>query len=54
MHFALNSNFNPDISTSELPGTIIKRFDIKKNKKYQIEGLAKVKETDIKKSISAI
>jgi hypothetical protein len=43
MYFALNSNFNPEITFSELPGTVIKRLDIKKNKKYQIEGLTKMK-----------
>jgi len=26
-----------------LPGTVIKRFDIKRNKKYQVEGLSKMK-----------
>ncbi len=43
MYFALNSNINPEITFSELHGTVIKRIDVKKNKKYQIEGLVKMK-----------
>lgn len=41
--FALNSHNNVEVSLSELPMTIIKRFDIKKSKRYNVEGLTKMK-----------
>lgn len=43
MNFALNSNVNMEVSTTEIPSTLIKRFDIKKSKQYSIEGLASMK-----------
>ena len=54
MNFALNSNANMEVSTSELPSTLIKRFDIKKSKQYNIEGLAAMKETDKKMTITGL